>query len=67
MRQLIPQPVIGVLGEIVSRYETHASIDSLFSYADAPGEPPVGSKPVKVQEWLRRVNKTEEVRRAVQN
>jgi len=30
---------------------------SLFLYSDAPGEPPEGSKPVKVQAWLRRINK----------
>ncbi len=36
---------------------SHAQIDSLFMYADAPGEPPEGSKPVKCQEWLRRTNR----------
>lgn len=41
--------------------ETHASLDSLFMYAEAPGEPPLGSKPVKVQEWLRRINKDDTV------
>ncbi len=30
-------------------------------YAGAPGDPPGGSKPVKAQEWLRRVNKDESV------
>lgn len=37
--------------------ETHATLDSLFMYADAPGEIPEGSKPAKVQEWLLRINK----------
>ena len=60
-RKLIPQFVIGVMSEVIPRCETHASIDSLFLYANAPGDPPMGSKPVKVQEWLRRVNKSEEV------
>ncbi|WP_297807316.1 abortive infection family protein [uncultured Methylophaga sp.] len=53
----IPAPVIAVLSENLPNFETHASLDNLFSYAEAPGEPPEGSKPVKVQAWLRRVNK----------
>lgn len=53
----IPAPVIAVLSENLPIFETHASLDNLFSYAEAPGEPPEGSKPVKVQAWLRRVNK----------
>ncbi len=54
---LIPQYVISAIAEIVAESETHASLDSLFMYADAPGEPPEGSKPVKALEWLRRINK----------
>ncbi|TFH89450.1 abortive infection family protein [Vibrio ouci] len=57
MRKDIPAPVIAVLSDNLSVLETHASLDNLFLYADAPGEPPEGSKPVKVQAWLRRVNK----------
>jgi hypothetical protein len=55
--QLIPAPVIAVLSELVSHAETHASLDSLFMYAEAWGDPPVGSKPVKAQDWLRETNK----------
>jgi hypothetical protein len=61
MRQLIPAPLLAVLSDIVSLRETHASLDSLFMYADAPGDPPEGSKHVKAQEWLRRVNKNESI------
>jgi len=61
MRQLIPAPIISILSEIIPQHETHASLDSLFMYADAPGEPPPASKVVKVQEWLRRINKDESV------
>lgn len=61
MSKLIPAHVIAVLSDVIPSAETHASIDSLFMYADAPGDPPVGSKPVKVQEWLRRVNKVESI------
>lgn len=57
MRKEIPAPVIAVLSENLSALETHASLDNLFLYADAPGEAPEGSKPVKVQSWLRRINK----------
>lgn len=53
----IPSPLIGVIAEIVAARETHASLDSLFMYANAPGNPPEGSKHVKALEWLRQVNK----------
>ena len=56
MKKEIPAPVIAVLSESIPKFETHASIDNLFGYAEAPGEPPEGSKPAKVQSWLRRVN-----------
>lgn len=61
MRQLIPTPVISVLADISSSRETHASLDSLFMYASAPGDPPEGSKHVKALEWLRRVNKDKDI------
>lgn len=60
MRKEIPAPIIAVLSENLPILETHASLDNLFLYAEAPGEPPEGSKPVKVQSWLRRVNKESE-------
>jgi len=61
MRSLIPAPIISVVADIASGRETHASLDSLFMYAAAPGDPPEGSKHVKALEWLRRVNKDESV------
>ncbi|GAA3594085.1 abortive infection family protein [Gibbsiella greigii] len=57
MAKLIPQPIISVVAEYVSNVETHATLDSLFAYADAPGDPPVASKAAKSLEWLRRINK----------
>ena len=57
MRKEIPAPVIAVLSESMPEMETHTSLNNLFSFAEAPGEPPQGSKPAKVQAWLRRVNK----------
>ncbi|HHN8368933.1 TPA: abortive infection family protein [Morganella morganii] len=57
MRKEIPAPIIAVLSENIAAIETHASLNNLFSYAEAPGEPPDGSKSSKVQTWLRRVNK----------
>lgn len=56
-RKQIPTPVIAVLSESMSNLETHASLDNLFLYAEAPGDPPEGSKPVKTQSWIRRINK----------
>lgn len=61
MRQIIPAPVLSVVADVCASRETHATLDSLFLYADAPGDPPVGSKPTKALEWLRRTNKTASV------
>lgn len=61
MKAVIPVPVIAACAEIMPNRETHASLDSLFMHAGAPGDPPQGSKPVKVQEWLRRINKDDSV------
>lgn len=60
MRKEIPAPVIAVLADNLPDIETHAGLDNLFLHADAPGDPPEGSKPVKTQAWLRRVNKESE-------
>lgn len=57
MRRLIPVPVIAAAAEVVVGRETHASLESLFMHAGAPGDPPVGNKVVKAHDWLRRVNK----------
>ncbi|MDZ7830283.1 MAG: hypothetical protein U5L07_00870 [Desulfobacterales bacterium] len=57
MKKTIPAPVIAVMAEYMPKIETHAGLDNLFLYADAPGDPPEGSKPVKTQAWLRRINK----------
>lgn len=59
-RKEIPAPIIAVLADNLPNLETHAGLDNLFLYADAPGEPPEGSKPVKTQAWLRRINKESE-------
>ncbi|MFD2644114.1 abortive infection family protein [Pseudomonas japonica] len=53
----IPSYLISAIADTVAESETHASLDSLFMYADAPGEPPDGSKAAKALEWLRRINK----------
>lgn len=57
MRKVIPAPIVAVLAEKLPPLETHASLDNLFHYAEAPGDPPAGSKPVKTLEWLRRINR----------
>jgi len=57
MRQQIPAAVLALTAELASERETHATLDSLFTYADAPGDPPVGSKHAKALAWLRRANR----------
>jgi len=59
MRREIPSAVIAVVAEQAANAETHATLDSLFMYAGASGEPPAGSKHAKALEWLRRVNRDE--------
>lgn len=61
MRKPIPAPVIAVLSDLVASEETHATMDSLFMHAGAPGDPPPESKHAKALAWLRRSNKDEEV------
>ena len=56
-KKQIPAPVIAVLAENMPNMETHASLDNLFLYSEAPGDPPEGSKPVKTQSWLRIINR----------
>src|SRR4051812_41591634 len=56
MLKQIPAPLIAAFSEIAAARETHASIDNLFVYAGAPGDPPQGSKRDKSLSWLRRVN-----------
>jgi hypothetical protein len=60
MRKEIPAPIIAVLADNLPVFESHAGLDNLFLHADAPGDPPEGSKPVKTQAWLRRINKDSE-------
>lgn len=57
MRRIIPAPVLSVCAEIAAQRETHATLDSLFTYAGASGDPPGGSKQAKALEWLRITNK----------
>jgi hypothetical protein len=57
MKKEIPALIIAVLSDNLHNIESHASLNNLFMHADAPGDPPEGSKPVKVQQWLRRINK----------
>lgn len=61
MRRIIPAPVLSVCADIVTRRESHATLDSLFTYAGASGDPPPGSKAVKALEWLRITNKDKSV------
>lgn len=62
MTKKIPAPLISVLSDNLPNLETHASLDSLFFYADAPGDLSTSdlSKPKKVLAWIREVNKQSE-------
>ncbi len=57
MKKEIPAPVIAVLAEHLPNIESHAGLNNLFLQAGAPGDPPEGSKAIKTQAWLRRINK----------
>jgi hypothetical protein len=57
MRRDIPGAVLAICAEITSGMETHASLDGLYIYAGASGDPPLGSKHVKALAWLRATNK----------
>jgi hypothetical protein len=61
MHREIPSAVIAVVADLASSAETHATLDSLFMYAGAPGDPPAGSKHAKALEWLRKTNRDESV------
>lgn len=61
MRQQIPAPVVALVAEFAAEHETHATLDGLFMHAEAPGEPPEGSKHTKALEWLRRTNRDSSV------
>lgn len=60
-RFVIPAAVLAVVAEISARRETHATLDNLYIYAGAAGDPPVGSKPAKALAWLRATNKENSV------
>lgn len=57
MRRVIPAPLLSVCADIAADLETHATLDSLFIYAGASGDPPQGNKVAKGLEWLRNTNK----------
>ena len=57
MRREIPASILALTAELASGQETHATLDSLFTYAGASGDPPEGSKHAKALAWLRRTNK----------
>jgi hypothetical protein len=57
MNNNIPSPLISILASSISQIETHATLESLFLYANAPVDPPLGSKEARTIEWLRRINK----------
>lgn len=57
MHRTIPASLLAICAEIAARRESHASLDNLFTYAGATGDPPEGSKSTKALAWLRNTNK----------
>lgn len=55
--QTIPLKVISLLAELLPKYETHASLNSIFLYADIENTFPELSKLNRVQETLIHINK----------
>lgn len=52
----IPTTIIGLVSQIFPERYSQSAIDSLFLFSGAPEPVPAGSKPVKIQSWLREVN-----------
>jgi hypothetical protein len=57
IRRPIPGALLSTCAAIAARRETHATLDNLFTYAGAVGEPPTGSKDAKALAWLRATNR----------
>lgn len=55
----IPLNLVAILSEMLPEYESHATLDNLFLYAEITSEIPDVSKPAKVQQVLMNVNKSE--------
>lgn len=55
----IPLNLIAILSEMLPEYESHATLDNLFLYAEINSEIPDVSKPAKVQQVLINVNKSD--------
>jgi len=55
----IPLNLIAILSEMLPEYESHATLDNLFLYAEINSEIPDVSKPAKVQQVLMNVNKSD--------
>jgi hypothetical protein len=57
MRQLIPNPVIAVVAEVIGQhYYNHSKLNTLFMEAGAPGDPPMGNCVNKCLLWLKHTN-----------
>lgn len=58
MSNRIPRPLISLLSDEIPKLETHATLDSMFLYSDAPELPNKDdlSKEKKVQNWLSLIN-----------
>ena len=57
MKQDIPKPIIASVVTIFSNRYTHAELNNLFLYSDAPWDALEGSKAKRVEDWLMACNK----------
>jgi hypothetical protein len=55
--QKIPNPVIAVVADVLgNHYYSHTRLNTIFSAAGAPGEPPAGNCVQKCEKWLKICN-----------
>jgi hypothetical protein len=57
MTKRIPVPVLAVASDVLSDAFSHEQLNQMFLRANAPGEPPPGSKLKKCREWFGIINR----------
>jgi len=56
----IPAHLNSALSSAISEWESHSTMDNLFKHANVSGSVPAGNKLAKAQQWLERVNSSDE-------
>lgn len=61
MKQIIPNPVIAVVAEVLGEhYYNHSRLNTLFMEAGAPGDAPAGNCVQKCVSWLKNTNEDDD-------